>query len=122
MTYEDIEAKVATVIPGDQPQHTGIHMAIADHPGIAVPIPATVTPGTVTVPNFLGDNLDDVEKVIGEIRLTVGRIDQDNRCIDVKGTVLEQDPIGEARVPRGTPVNLLVSSGLDANGDPCVFK
>ena len=89
--------------------------------GIAVPLPAP--PRTVLVPDFLGQDIGSVRQTISEIGLKVGKITQDNRCIDVKGTVLEQDPAGEATVPQGTPVDLLVSSGVsDDNGDPCIFK
>jgi hypothetical protein len=119
IAYEDFEALVSTLIPGDAPQHTSIAPQAEEHPGIAVPIAA---PKKVLVPDFLGDNLQDVENTIAGIHLTVGRITQDNRCIDFQGTVLDQDPAGGAEVDEGTPINLLVSSGVDANGKPCILK
>lgn len=120
IAYSDLNGKLTTLIPGGQPQHSNV-FAFSDQLSIAVPLPAP--PRTVLVPDFLGQDIGSVRQTISEIGLKVGKITQDNRCIDVKGTVLEQDPAGEATVPQGTPVDLLVSSGVsDDNGDPCIFK
>jgi beta-lactam-binding protein with PASTA domain len=98
---------------------TGIAMTAATSPAIAVP---AIFATTAQVPNVLSTDLGAAENVITAVGLSVGQISVDNRCIDVAGGVLTQNPSPGVAAPLGTPVNMTVSSGNDTRGNPCLFK
>jgi metallophosphoesterase (TIGR03767 family) len=77
----------------------------------------------IDVPNVLSMDQDSAIAAMQAVGLVQGQIDQDNRCIDVGGTVLVQNPAaGIQSLFPGTQFNLTVSSGVDGNGRACVFK
>ena len=92
-------------------------MTAGSSPGVVA-----VAPVAVTVPNVLSLDQATAAQDLAGVGLTVGHISWDTRCIDVQGGVLVQNPIGGALVLRGTAVNLTVSTGTDAEGNPCIFK
>jgi beta-lactam-binding protein with PASTA domain/tRNA A-37 threonylcarbamoyl transferase component Bud32 len=64
----------------------------------------------VTVPNVVGDPLEQAEQKLRSEELEVGLVTE--RDDDAEpGTVLEQSPAAGDKVDPGTPVNLVVSSG-----------
>jgi hypothetical protein len=105
---------------GGAPLDRGVAMAAGTSPAITAPAaPLTPPPppppppppgGSVTVPNFLGQDAGSVEVQIGDIGLTVGTVRTAPECSDTPGDVVAQDPIGGARVARGTAVDLTVSA------------
>lgn len=105
--------------PNGAGQDAGVTMAAGTSPGISAP--ATFA-NAVLVPNVLSMNETNAEAAITAAGLTVGTPSMDNRCLDVAGAVLGQDPAGGARAALGSTVKLTVSSGRDSSGKPCVFK
>jgi hypothetical protein len=76
-----------------------------------------------TVPNVLGLLKDDAIAAMESVGLVLGSISLDNRCIDVTGTVLTQNPAaGPTMLAPGAHFDLTVSSGHDKKGKPCVYK
>jgi hypothetical protein len=82
----------------------------------------TVCNQNVSVPNVIGLDQSDARDFITDAGLTVGKISRDNRCIDVAGTVVAQNPGPGSLALRGSPVGLTVSTGTTSSGRPCVFQ
>jgi hypothetical protein len=97
---------------------TSVAMKAGTSPAIAA---RAVFQTTTIVPNVQGQDQDGAETMITRAGLTVGTITPDHRCIDVAGTVLQQDPDGGTIAPLGSPVSMTVSTGTDAQNRPCVF-
>jgi hypothetical protein len=79
----------------------------------------TICDGTTIVPNVLSTTDADAQRRITSVGLTVGTISVDNRCLDIAGDVIAQNPGGGAQVLRGTAVNLTESSGMNNKNKPC---
>jgi hypothetical protein len=115
------------VISGTPSQPSTFHVTAtatdkAGHSGSAS-FSWTITPQIVTVPNVLGLQKDSAIAAMESVGLLLGRISMNNKCIDLQGTVLTQNPsAGPFALVPGASFNLTVSSGRDANGNPCVFK
>ena len=112
-------AELTMLQPDGMAIGTGVAMTAATSPAIAVPAAFATT---AQVPNVLSTDLGTAENMITAVGLSVGQISMDNRCIDVAGGVLTQNPSGGVAVPLGTPVNMTVSSGNDTRGNPCIFR
>jgi serine/threonine-protein kinase len=80
-------------------------------PGQTAPRGSTVTvfvsvgPETVTVPSVVGMNASQGMKVLRDAGLTIGQISGPRK----KQQILFQDPSGNSKAARGTPVNLYVN-------------
>ncbi|AQZ62153.1 unnamed protein product [[Actinomadura] parvosata subsp. kistnae] len=77
--------------------------------------------GLTTVPNVQGFDDASARQAIVAAGLAVGSVTFDNTCKDVFGTVLFSTPGAGTTVARGSAVNLRESSGVDAQGRPCVL-
>jgi alpha-tubulin suppressor-like RCC1 family protein len=83
----------------------------------------TITPQIVTVPNVLSLQKDDAIAAMEAVGLALGNISLDNGCIDIRGTVLTQHPTaGPFALVPGATFHLMVSSGHNAQGKPCIFQ
>ncbi|HKE69953.1 MAG TPA: Stk1 family PASTA domain-containing Ser/Thr kinase [Nocardioidaceae bacterium] len=65
----------------------------------------------MSVPNVVGQKLDDAKKAIEEAHLTVGHVTHEPSAAVDKGKVISQDPDATEFLFRGDPVNLVVSTG-----------
>jgi hypothetical protein len=120
LAYINTGGDLATLTGTGPAIDTGIAVTTGTSPAAAA---APAAPGAqVKVPDVLSFDQGAAQDLFAAIGLPLGHIASDTRCIDVAGGVLVQDPIGGAVVPVGTPVSLTVSTGTDANGNPCVFK
>ncbi|RJQ04190.1 MAG: Stk1 family PASTA domain-containing Ser/Thr kinase [Bacillota bacterium] len=74
--------------------------------------------GTVVVPNFIGQTLDQARLLLPEFSLTEGAVSV-RASTEPDGTVLEQSPIPGTEVAAGTAVSFTVagSGGSDTGGD-----
>jgi peptidoglycan-associated lipoprotein len=86
-------------------------------PPVVVPPPpppvvaAVPEPEMVSVPNVVGMPQDQAERVITDARLGRGSITLQQHKTVPAGHVISQDPAAGTRVPPGTPVHLVVSTG-----------
>ncbi|MGH2527836.1 MAG: Stk1 family PASTA domain-containing Ser/Thr kinase [Actinomycetota bacterium] len=78
--------------------------------GSTVTITIGRSPRQVTVPNVVGEQQDEAEALITEAGLDVGTVTPQADQAE-PGTVIEQNPLPDDTVDKGTPVNLVVSSG-----------
>lgn len=62
------------------------------------------------VPEFRGTALSEVQKTMGELDLTLGRIEQEIRDDLPRGTVIDQSPPYGYKVKKDQPINLVVST------------
>lgn len=84
--------------------------APAEPPPVVAAAPVTV-PDLVTVPNVVGMPKDDAQAAITGARLEVGTISFQPHKTVPAGHVISQDPAAGTKVPPGTPVHLVVSTG-----------
>lgn len=68
----------------------------------------------VQVPDVVRLDKDDAEKLITNVGLKVGKVDQQNSDDVPEGHVISQDPAAKTSVDEGTEVNLVVSKGKAA--------
>lgn len=66
-----------------------------------------VVPNGVVVPNVVGRRIEEAKEILERARLRVGRLGERISDSD-PGIVLRQSPKAGARVPAGTPVNLVL--------------
>jgi hypothetical protein len=85
-------------------------------------IPAIACNDDVTVPGVLGSSRASAQESLTDAGLTVGNISHNHQCLDSAGSVVGQDPGPGAHVPRGTAVNLDVSTGTDTHNKPCLIQ
>lgn len=86
-------------------------------PLVAPPAPviaAAPEPEMVSVPNVVGMAKDEAQGVITGARLGLGTITFQQHKTVPAGHVISQDPPAGTRVPPGTPVHLVVSTGWPA--------
>src|ERR1700737_289420 len=69
-------------------------------------------PQMVTVPNVEGLTQDATTTAITGAKLTVGTVTQQTSNTVAAGKVISQDPANGSSVAQGSPVNLVISSGL----------
>jgi hypothetical protein len=97
------------------------YLTIADHAALLAN--KQFAPQIVIVPNVLGLQKDEAIAAMKSVGLIPGAIALDNRCIDLQGTVLAQNPsAGRFFLLPGASFNLTVSSGRNSMGKPCVFQ
>lgn len=72
----------------------------------------------VLMPNLTGLNLDDAEKMLKEIGLTVGNITYAESDTYDNGKVIDQSPKSPDKVAKGTKVNLTVCKKAETNKKP----
>ncbi|MGH2660646.1 MAG: Stk1 family PASTA domain-containing Ser/Thr kinase [Actinomycetota bacterium] len=87
--------------------------------GSTVTITVGRSPRQVTVPNVIGEQQDEAEATIREAGLDVGTVTPQADQAE-PGTVIEQNPLPDDTVDKGTPVNLVVSSGPEVATVPDV--
>ena len=117
---QDAILPVCTV-QGSSVPHSQHYLTINNHAALLAT--KQFAPVMVTVPNVLGMQQAPAVAAMKSTGLVQGPITLDNRCIDMRGTVLVQNPSAGPRftVP-GDTFELTVSSGLDKNGKPCTFQ
>lgn len=69
----------------------------------------------VTVPNVVNDTLEDAKAALTAVGLTVGNVSYTASDKVAEGKVITQTVAANKSVPSGSVVNLVVSSGSDAN-------
>jgi uncharacterized repeat protein (TIGR03803 family) len=69
------------------------------------------TPGTISVPDVVGQTQAAATAAITGADLTVGTLTTESSSTVASGTVISQSPAGGAAVASGSAVNLIVSSG-----------
>ena len=74
------------------------------------------------VPSVLSFDDASARSTIIAAGLTVGSVTMTASCIMPAGDVLTQNPSAGAQVIQGTPVNLTESTGMKANGQPCIIE
>lgn len=74
------------------------------------------------VPDVMGLSLDEAKKLIEDKKLQVGKVTQEHRGDQPKNTVLEQSPDADAKVKKGTAVNLVTEKGAPQQVTPAVHK
>lgn len=72
----------------------------------------------VLMPNLTGLSLDDAEKILKEIGLTVGNITYAESDTYDNGKVIDQSPKSPDKVAKGTKVNLTVCKKSETNKKP----
>lgn len=77
-----------------------ITIATADEPAI--------------VPDLLGVNEAEALRLLGDAGLVAGTRSEEPAPLVVAGSIASQDPVAGSRVPRGTPVSYVVSTGPPA--------
>jgi serine/threonine-protein kinase len=65
----------------------------------------------VKVQSFVGMPLGEAQAAAAALGITIGSIEKEMSWTYAEGMVVRQDPVGDAEVEAGTPVNLVVSSG-----------
>jgi beta-lactam-binding protein with PASTA domain len=71
----------------------------------------SVASGSIAVPNVVGRTQADAEQAIRNAKLTVGTVTTQSSDTTPEGSVISSNPSAGIPVPRGTVVNLIVSSG-----------
>ena len=100
----------------DDPTEVGKVIAQDPEPLELAPEGSTVTitigksPRQVLVPNVVGEQQDEAEAIIREAGLEVGDVTPLADPAE-PGTVISQNPLPDTEVARGSPVDLVVSSG-----------
>jgi len=86
------------------------------------PVSLTVCDGppTLTVPSVRTFDDASARSTITAAGLTVGTLTMTPDCTLSAGDVLSQSPLSGAQVAPGTAVNLTESTGMKANGQPCI--
>jgi hypothetical protein len=82
----------------------------------------TIDPGwcdTVIVPGVRGFSEASAEQSLTAVGLTVGNVYGNNQCLDDADSVVGQSIGSGTQMPRGTAVNLSVSTGYDTHGKLC---
>jgi PASTA domain-containing protein len=79
-------------------------------------------PAMMTVPNVRTFDDASARSTITAAGLTVGTLTMTPDCTLSAGDVLSQSPLSGAQVAPGTPVNLTESTGMKADGKPCITE
>ena len=90
---------------------TGTQVKIGDTTEIKIYISTGKEEEKVAVPDVVGKTLDEAEKEIKAVGLTVGNVEQVDDSSKAKNTVLSVDPLNGVKLEKNAPVNLSVSSG-----------
>lgn len=109
------EHPINTVI-GQNPE-PGVNVALG------TPIDLVISQGLdaislVLLPDFRGQNLDDVRQQIADLGLKEGALIPEYSTTTPKNIVIEQDPPPRTEVEVGWKVNLVYSQGLPTGGRP----
>lgn len=86
-------------------------------PGSAVDI--YVSNGLVTIPNFIGEDLEDAEDVVGSLGLRVERL-PDATCVAQDGLTITQQSVQPGQVEQGSTVGLVYCDGAQEDPLPTV--
>lgn len=84
-------------------------------PGSAIDI--FVSNGQVTIPNFIGEDLEDAEEVVGSLGLRVER-QPDTSCVAENGFPVIQQSVQPGKVDQGSTVGLTYCDGSEAPPAP----
>ncbi|MCD9199410.1 Stk1 family PASTA domain-containing Ser/Thr kinase [Aeromicrobium wangtongii] len=89
--------------------------------GTAVPVGSTVklfvSRGQVTVPDLVGQNIDDARRTLDDLGLKY-RITEDPNAGEEAGRVTRQSPSSGQQVPMGSAIQLIVSTRSDTQNTP----
>ncbi|MCL3817164.1 Stk1 family PASTA domain-containing Ser/Thr kinase [Aeromicrobium wangtongii] len=89
--------------------------------GTPVPVGSTVklfvSRGQVTVPDLVGQNIDDARRTLDDIGLKY-RITEDPNAGEEAGRVTRQSPSSGQQVPMGSAIQLIVSTRSDTQNTP----
>ncbi len=107
----------------DAEADVGEVVATRPEPGRRLELPAQVTvvvsagPRIVTVPNLLTRSLTEARATLERLGLQLGRVWPDSSADAAPGTVLAQNPLPGATVPRGDSVSVSVAGAIEADGE-----
>jgi serine/threonine-protein kinase len=87
--------------------------------GDAVTIRVSKGPGAVEVPDVVGSKVEDATRVLETAGFAVEATQEPDDEAAV-GTVIDQDPASGEQAPKGSTINLKVSSGKEKTGVPDV--
>jgi len=108
-------------LQGSSDPHSQPYLTINNH--AALLSAKQFAPAMVTVPNVLGMQQNEAIAAMKSTGLLPGQMTRDDRCIDVGGTVLLQNPsAGPQSISPGETFELTISSGRDRSGKPCTLK
>jgi len=79
--------------------------------GTSVNITVSTGPCPITVPNLVGMTEQDARTKILISGLTLGTVKEEYSDTVPKGSVISQSPEAGSKVPKDTPVNLVISKG-----------
>jgi serine/threonine-protein kinase len=88
--------------------------------GSTVTLTVSTGPGTVQVPTVAGLPLANAERLIKAANLKVGKIQAQKSAQIAQGSVINTAPAAAQLVPKGTPVEIFVSSGAPLKKVPDV--
>jgi hypothetical protein len=86
------------------------------------PVTMTFCRLPVTVPNVYSYDDGSARAAITDARLVVGSVTKTPNCTLPRGDVVTQGPAGGTMVTLGSSVNLVESTGKQANGKPCIIE
>jgi serine/threonine-protein kinase len=87
--------------------------------GGAITLRVSKGPGAVRVPNVVGRNASDAQRVLETAGFTVDQVAEPDDTV-ATGTVISQDPPANGSAPRGATVTLKVSNGKQKSAVPDV--
>lgn len=70
-------------------------------------------PGTARTPKVIGISKDEASKLITSAGFAVGNVKEEYSDSIEAGIVIDQDPVAEKDVVKGSPINLVVSKGKE---------
>src|SRR5262249_19432076 len=106
---------------GSSTLHVQPYLTINNHAALLAT--KQFAPALMNVPTVLGMEQAEAIAAMKSTGLLPGPITWDDHCIDVRGTVLSQNPsAGPHHVSPGEIYELTISSGRDRNDKPCKFQ
>ena len=108
-------------LQGSSTPHSQPYLTINNHAALLAT--KQFAPALVNVPNVLGMQQQEAIAAMKATGLLPGQITSDDRCIEIRGTVLSQNPsAGQQFTAPGETFALAISSGRDRSRKPCRFK
>lgn len=79
--------------------------------GTVITLTISKGPELKTVPELAGENLAKAEQLLADVGLKLGRVDKKHVDGQNVGVVLEQDPKGLEKAPKGSSVDIVINEG-----------